>query len=151
MRHYTLLLVCTLLALPVFADPGGAIAVIVNKENSIDDLSTKELKAAFQGYGLSGLKTQNVALVYLRGEIEDTFNLKVLGISSKKVKVYWLKRVFEGESDLRKIFKSAEKVKAFIGQNQASIGFIPATALDDSVKAISIDTKKHDDSGYALK
>ena len=151
MRLYTLLLGFALTAMPAVADPGGAIAVIVNQQSPIDELSARELKAAFEGYGLPGVKTQNIALVYLRGEIEDRFNLTVLGVSSKKVKVYWLRRVFEGESDLRKIFKSADEVKTYIGENEASVGFIFAGHLDDSVKAISIDARKHDDPGYVLR
>jgi ABC-type phosphate transport system substrate-binding protein len=146
-----LLLIFTLLAPPAVAAPDGAIAVVVNKGNAIDNLSGKELKAAYEGYGLPGSKDQNIAIVYLRGDIENKFNLKVLGISSKKVKVYWLKRVFAGESDLRKILKTAAEVKAFIGQNETAIGFIPAADLDDSVKPISIDAKKHDDPAYKIQ
>ena len=133
------------------ADAGGPIAVIVHPASPVEDLSEKELKAAYEGYGLPGLKTQNVALVYLRGETEDSFNLKVLGISSKKVKVYWLRRVFEGESDLRKILKTTDEAKAFVAGNEASIGFVPATEVDDSVKAISIGGKKQDDPEYLLR
>ena len=133
------------------ADPGGPIAVIVHPASPVEDLSEKELKAAYEGYGLPGLKTQNIALVYLRGEIEDSFNLKVLGMSSKKVKVYWLRRVFEGESDLRKILKTTDAVKAFVAGNEASIGFIRAAEVDDAVKAISVGGKKHDDPGYSLR
>ena len=152
MRHSIgLLLIYMLLAAPAGADPGGTIAVIVNKGNAVDNLAVKELKAAFEGYGLPGSKDQNIPIVYLRGDIENKFNLKVLGISSKKVKVYWLKRVFAGESDLRKILKSAAEVKAFIGQNETAIGFIPMGDLDDSVKPISIDGKKHDDPEYKLQ
>ena len=152
MRHSIgLLLICTLLAVPAVAAPDGAIAVIVNKANAVDNLSGKELKAAFEGYGLPGSKASNTAIVYLKGEVENKFNLKILGISSKKVKVYWLKRVFAGESDLRKILKTAAEVKAFIDQNETAIGFIPAVDLDDSVKPISIDGKKHDDPEYKLQ
>ena len=150
MKLLALLLGMALTAVAV-ADPGGPIAVIVHPASTVEDLSEKELKATYEGYGLPGLKTQNVALVYLRGETEDSFNLKVLGISSKKVKVYWLRRVFEGESDLRKILKTTDEVKAFVAGNEASIGFVPATEVDDSVKAISIGGKKQDDPEYLLR
>ena len=151
MRFLTLLLGLALAAVAAAAAPGGPIAVVVNRQSPVEDLSEKQLKAAYQGYGLPGLKTPNIALGYLRGEIENTFNLTVLGISSKKVKVFWLRRVFEGESDLRKILKSADEVKAFVGGSETSIGFIPAAEVDDSVKAISIGGKKHDDPGYLLR
>ena len=152
MRHHMLLLVGTLLlAMPVVAAADGTIAVIINKQSPIDDLSTRELKAAFEGYGLPGSATQNIELVYLTGGIEDSFNQKVLGVSSKRVKVYWLRRVFKGESDLRRILKTAEEGKAFSDANEAAIGFIPASELDDSVKAISIDARRHDDAEYTLR
>ena len=151
MKSLTLLLGFALTAVAAAADPGGPIAVIVNPQSPVEDLSEKELKAAYEGYGLPGLKTQNIALVYLRGEIEDAFNLKVLGISSKKVKVYWLRRVFEGESDLRKILKSGDEVRAFVGGNEASIGFLPAAQVDASVKAVSINGKKPNEPGYLLR
>lgn len=151
MLNRALLLLCTLLAVPSGGDPGGPIAVIVNNRSPIENLSTKELRAAFEGYGLAGLETRNIALVYLRGEIEDSFNLKVLGISSKKVKVYWLRRVFEGESDMRRIFASVAEARDFVSQNEASIGFIPASELDGSVRAICIDAERHDAPGYPLR
>lgn len=148
MRIQTFLLMSLLLAGPVVGEP---IAVIVHPQSPIQSLTSKELKAAYEGYGLPGVESQEIALVYLRGEIEDAFNRSVLGISSKKVKVYWLRRVFEGESDMRRIFKTAAKVKAFIGEHQECIGYIPASELDDSVRAISIDAAGHDDPGYPLK
>ena len=151
MRYVRFLLISALLAASAGADQDGAIAVIVNEKSPVDNLSARELKAAFEGYGQPGAKTQNSAIVYLRGDIENRFNLKAMGISSKKVKVYWLKRVFKGESDLRKILKSAAEVKAFIAQNETSIGFIPAADLDDSVKPVTIDGKKHDDPQYKLR
>ena len=151
MRRYMLLLVCTLLAGTAVADADGAIAVIINQQSPIENLSSRELKAAFEGYGLPGSGTQNIALVYLAGEIEDAFNLQVLGISSKKVKVYWLRRVYKGESDLRQILKTAAEVKAFIAANEAAIGFIPAAELDDSVRAVSIDARSPADPEYELK
>ena len=147
MRIRTLLIVSLLLVGPVAGEP---IAVIVHPGSSVQNLTSKELKEAYEGYGLPGVDDE-VTLVYLRGEIEDAFNQVVLGISSKKVKVYWLKRVFEGESDMRKICKTVAEVKAFIGENQACIGFIPAAGLDDSVRAITIDQKAHGDPEYRLK
>ena len=147
MRISTLFVVGLLLAGPV---SGESIAVVVNPQSPIQNLTAKELKAAYEGYGLPGV-AEDVTLVYLRGKTEDAFNRSVLGISSKKVKVYWLRRVFEGESDMRRIFKTAAKVKAFIGEHQECIGYIPASELDDSVRAISIDAAGHDDPGYPLK
>ena len=147
MRISTLFVVGLLLAGPV---SGESIAVVVNPQSPIQNLTAKELKAAYEGYGLPGV-AEDVTLVYLRGKTEDAFNQGVLGISSKKVKVYWLKRVFEGESDMRKICKTVAQVKAFIGENEGCIGFIPAPELDDSVRAITIDAKTHDDPGYQLK
>lgn len=140
-----------MLAMPVVAAADGAIAVVINKQSTIDDLSTRQLKAAFEGYGLPGSEIQNIELAYLAGKIEDTFNQKVLGVSSKRVKVYWLRRVFKGESDLRRILKTAAEVKAFIEAHEAAIGFIPASELDDSVKAITIDARRHDDPEYSLQ
>ena len=144
----TLLIASLLLAGPV---AGESIAVIVNPQSPMQNLTADELKAAYEGYGLPGADSEDTALVYLRGETEDAFNLAVLGISSKKVKVYWLRRVFEGESDLRKIFKTAAEVKSFVSENEDCIGFIPAADLDDSVRAITIDATGHDAAGYLLE
>ena len=132
---------------PILADP---IAVVVHPQSSVQDLTTKELKAAYEGYGLPGISAE-IVLVYLRGDLEDAFNLSVLGVSSKKVKVYWLRRVFEGESDLRRISKTAAEVKAFVGANKECIGFVPAGELDGSVRAITIDGAAHGDPGYPLE
>lgn len=132
---------------PVLADP---IAVIVHPQSSIQDLTSRELKAAYEGYGLPGISAE-ITLVYLRGDVEDAFNLSVLGVSTKKVKVYWLRRVFEGESDLRRTSKTAVEVKAFVGAYKECIGFVPAGELDGSVRAITIDGVAHGDPGYPLK
>lgn len=128
---------------------GDPIAVIVNPQSPIQNLTSKELKAAYEGYGLPGI-SEEITLVYLRGDLEDAFNLSVLGISSKKVKVFWLKRVFEGESDLRRICKVVAEAKTFIGGNVECIGFIPAADLDESVRAITIDGAAYSDPGYPV-
>ena len=148
MRLRTLLIVSLLLTGPA---AGESIAVIVHPDSPIQNLTAKELKAAYEGYGLPGGGSEDITLAYLRGDIEDTFNQTVLGISSKKVKVYWLRRVFEGESDLRKILKTVADVKDFVAQNEQCIGFLPAAELDDSVRAITIDEVMHDAPGYFLE
>ena len=148
MRIFALLGLSLLLAGPLVAEP---IAVIVHPQCPVQELTSEELRAAYEGYGLPGVDSHEIALVYLRGDIEDAFNQAVLGISSKKVKVYWLRRVFEGESDLRKIVKSVAEARAFVAQNTECIGFIPAAELDDSVRAVAIDGTSHTDAGYPLK
>jgi len=142
-----LLAVSLLLAVPALADP---IVVVVNPASPIQELTSKELKAAYEGYGLPDI-SEEITLVYLRGDIEDAFNLSVLGISSKKVKVYWLRRVFEGESDLRRICKTPAEVRRFVSENADCIGFLPVPELDESVRAISIDGTPHSDPGYPVK
>jgi len=114
------------------------LVVVVDRDSPLEDISGADLRALFQGYGLPQLRATNIELVYLRGEAEDRFNEAVLGLPSRKVREYWLKKVFQGEGDARTHCRDAAAVLARVGGNQAAIGFVPAGAVGPQVRALTI-------------
>jgi hypothetical protein len=118
--------------------PPEPLVVVVDRNSPIQDISLDELRALFQGYGLPQLRATNIELVYLRGEAEDRFNLAVLGLPSRKVREYWLKKVFQGEGDARTHCRDPAAVIARVAGNQAAVGFVPAGAVSHQVQALTI-------------
>lgn len=128
-----------------------AVVLVIGKQSPVDSLSLKDLKSIYKGHRIAAFQNKTLTLAYLRGDLEDTFNQKILGLSTKKVNTYWLRKVFQGEGDVRKYFNNAAEAKRFIAVNDHAIGFIYADELDDSIKAIAIDGRSIKDPNYLLR
>jgi ABC-type phosphate transport system substrate-binding protein len=66
----------------------------------------------------------------------DEFYLTIAGRSSAQIKAYWSKIIFTGRGQPpRTVANSLEMIKV-IASNPAAIGYIDASLLDDSVRAL---------------
>jgi hypothetical protein len=133
------------------AGGGGAIAVVVSPDSPLTEISASDLKAVFQGYGLPQMRATNIILVHLKGEAEDRFNGVVLGLSSRQVRAYWLKKVFQGEGDARKYCRDAASVVERVSGNRSAIGFMYAADLVDQVRALRMDSRTPAHPDYLLR
>lgn len=132
---------------------GLELAVIVNKENPIDDLSSEELIRIFKQekqYWDQGKKIY--FLMQETGSVEKEIVLrKIYKMDPEALKKFWLAKMFRGEiSSFPKTLSSNGAVKRFISRSPMSIGYIDAAEMDDSVKALSIDGKRPGEPGYSL-
>lgn len=113
--------------------------IVVAKNANYDVISTKEAFKLWMGKK----KRLNGKKVVIVDQKEDTpaqveFYQKVLNKSTQEMKAYWAKLVFMGNSFPPRKLSNDKKVKAWLKTHPNSIGYIDASALDDSVKVLLV-------------
>lgn len=121
---------------------GMDVAIIVNKDNPINELTFRELTAIFelqQQFWKGGSKVR--VIMQKAGCPEKNVMLKhVYHRTDESLNKYWLIRMFKAEiADLPEIEASNEKVKQEVSKQVDAIGFIDASKVDDTVKVLKID------------
>ena len=116
----------------------GEGVVISNKSTGIDSISAAEVKSLF-------LKKKdtfaNGAHVVVADQSDDSanrkeFTKKVIGKKSKKLKVYWSKRVFAGKGTPPKVIGDNKAMLEWVAKTPNSLGYVSADAVNDSVKVL---------------
>lgn len=128
------------------------VAIIGNKEITIDNISSKELVDIFK-QEKQYLGNKKIYLIMLEsGSREKKIMLKkIYSMTEEELKKLWLFKMFGGEiTGFPKVFASNEAVKSFVSRVSNAIGFINADFLDDSVKVFRVDNKLPSDTGYLL-
>ena len=150
-----LLLASVFISVLSFASGGvpDDVAVIVNKENPVNGLTSKDL---------SGILRQdkqfweNGRKIYLlmreSGATEKKVILrKIYQMDDEELKRFWLSKMFTGDiSSFPKTLHSTEAVKRFVAEDPDAVGFIDATYVDDSVKVLPIDGRLPQEKNYLL-
>lgn len=154
MHRPGLILLCSLLLCLGSTLRGMDVAIIVNKDNPINELSFRELTALFelqQQFWKSGSRVHVVILQ--AGRPERNVMLKtVYHRTDEGLNKYWLNRMFKAEiTDLPQIEPSAEQAKLEVVKRVNAIGFIDASKVDDSVKVLRIDGLLPGAEKYRLK
>lgn len=138
----------------IFAMDG--IAVIVNKDNAVENLTVSQAKQIFSGqitnWGDIGGGDNAEINVYSREESSGTRNefLNILGMNS----------VFDTSKEKKltekaEIYNSSDEVKKAVAEDKNGIGYIAMSTVDKTVKGINIDevkisTKSVGDEDYKL-
>ena len=136
MKTTRFLTACALLAclVPAFA---GDVVVIVNKAN--DNTIDKTLIARiYQGESRTWPNGGSIAAYDLsednpeRGE----FDTEVVGKSQTALKSLWAQNVFTGKALPPKTAASDDDVKKAVAANKNAIGYVKASSVDATVKAV---------------
>ncbi|HZR46754.1 MAG TPA: hypothetical protein VFA47_08630 [Candidatus Manganitrophaceae bacterium] len=131
----------------------GEVAVIVNRENPVDELAYDQLVKIFKQEKQHWSDGRPIYLIMQEaGSPEKELVLKrVFKMDQEELKKFWLARIFRGEiSSFPKTLGSNAAVRRFVGQVAVAIGFIDPSAADQSVKVLRIDGKLPGDKGYLL-
>ena len=128
----TLIVVCALsLALLPNLIIGQDIVIIVNSENSVEELSKKKLKKIYSGK----IKTwdDGTALKPIDAppddEIRKIFSKKVLKKSTKKVERMYMKNALSGKSQPPKQMKNYEDIISWVKENVGAIAYVPKSIM----------------------
>jgi ABC-type phosphate transport system substrate-binding protein len=112
--------------------------VIVNPKNPTAALTAEQVAAlylgnatTFPGGGPAALVDQPEA-----AGIRGTFYQKAIGRSVAQVRATWARITFTGKGMPPKELKSDADVKAFVAADPQAIGYVDASAVDSSVKAV---------------
>lgn len=125
-------------ALSAFA-PAAEIAIIVNKENTIEKLTTGEAKL----YWLRKIKkrwpdlNKNIKPVDRKSANpeQEAFYAKVLGMSATDVETYFSQRQYEAAEKPQDKFNSDAQVIDFVAEEAGAIGFVNTASLTAEAKA----------------
>lgn len=127
------------------------IAIIVNKNNPINNLTLDELKNIYLGKITSFSNHERIVLTEY-APLKKKFYKIVLDKSIGNVKKYWISFVLSGKSANPPIeFKDMDEIKTFVLKNPGAICFIDLSDINKGMKVLTIDGKRPGDAKYPLK
>jgi len=128
------LLVATILSASASAEE---VAVIVNKSNAnpVDRALVVKL------YTGAARSWPDGSPVFVLDQAEDSlaraeFYAQVIGKSAATMKAIWAQNIFSGRGLPPKLANPDVEMKKLVSANKNAIGYISASAVDDSVKVI---------------
>ena len=157
-RSIVAVLALAILMPPIFAAharaQNGDVAVIVNPNNSVTNLSLAELRRIFAGerHVWPG-GTQVKLIVRAPGSHERGVLLRLMGMSESEYKQYWTAQIFRGNADVEPL-----SIPSFGMVKEAAVAFPGAIGLVDAhdlkpgmyLKVLKIDQHMPGEAGYPL-
>ncbi|MEX8520466.1 MAG: substrate-binding domain-containing protein [Leptothrix sp. (in: b-proteobacteria)] len=136
LRRRCALLVCIALLNPCAARADD-IVVIVNKDNpnSIDRAFVERLYTG----AIKGWPDGSPAFVLDLAENDPAralFSTRVLGRSLANMRAIWSQNIFTGKGLPPRVVSPDAEMKRLVATNRNAIGYIRASQLDDSVRAV---------------
>ena len=120
------------------ASANAEVVVIVNPKNPAANLSAEQVAALYLGNsstfpdgGAAALADQPESAA-----VRGAFYEKATGRSAAQAKATWARLTFTGKGTPPKELKSDADVKAFVASDPKAIGYVDASAVDGSVKAV---------------
>jgi len=132
---------------------GGDVAIVVNPENPMDELSSKDLCAIFELRQRSWPNRNLIAVATLKSDMPERELIlsRVYHRSEEALTRYWRLRIFKAEiTDIPEVMASRDKLKQWISRLRNGISFIDASAVDATVKVLRIDGRLPGEPGYVL-
>ena len=130
------------------------LAIIVNKENGVDDLKYTELRQIFMTERSHWPHGTKITVVMLeRGQPEREIALRLIyGMNEAEFSRFILRRSFTGDTpSVPKTVVAATVMKKFVAYVPGAIGYVRIDQLDNSVKPIRIEGRVPGDPAYRLK
>jgi ABC-type phosphate transport system substrate-binding protein len=138
MKKILLIIPVLFIVMTAFA-PSAEIAIILNKENTIEKLTVGEAKL----YWLRKIKkrwpdlNKNIKPVDRKSgnPEQEAFYAKVLGMSATDVETYFSTRQYEAAEKPQDKFASDAAVIDFVAEEAGAIGFVNTASLTAEAKA----------------
>lgn len=139
--------------LPEQAFPTQPLAILVNRSNTVDDLSMAELRRIFLGERSHWPNGRRITLVMREpGEPERKTILRdVCQMNESELKNHFLHGLFTGEILVSpKILATPVGVRKFVFNVPGAIGYLRLSDVDNTVKIVRVDEFLPEDKGYRL-
>jgi ABC-type phosphate transport system substrate-binding protein len=139
---------------PARAQDAEPLAIVVNRNNPLSEISTADLRRLFRGQRSRWSNGRRVTLVMRDpGTPERQAILRSLyGLAEEEYRRTYLQAVFSGEaSDAPKTLASTNGVLRFVYNVPGAIGYVRARAADRSVKTLRVDGRLPGEPGYRLE
>lgn len=131
-----------------------SLAIVVNQSNSIENLSTQELRTIFLGERSHWPNGRRITLVMMEpGQPERRAVLReICRMSENDFTRHFLQGLFTGEVFVSpKTLATPVGVRKFVFNVPGAIGYVRAGDVDDSVKVIRVDGHLPEDKEYSLR
>ncbi|GBF24993.1 hypothetical protein MnTg02_00021 [bacterium MnTg02] len=131
----------------------GLVAIVAHLATPVNDLSINQLRQIFLAeQQFWNDKSRITILIRAPTAFERTLVLnQIYRMSEQQFRQYWIGKLFRAEvSGGPKIVFSSEMALELITAIPGSITFMPVSAVNDSVKLVSIDGKLPGDPEYPL-
>ena len=138
------------------ARAGTVVVVVVNSGNGLKSVRSRELSQVFLG---KTTEIQGSKFIPMRTKSEGVYKVfrkKVLGMSNKKERTYWLKEVMKGRVSLVKQANGDGDVLDFVNDNSNGIGVVSLRTYENArssgsrVTALKIDGAGPGAGGYPM-
>jgi ABC-type phosphate transport system substrate-binding protein len=133
MINFTKIISLTLLTISLHA---GEYAVVVNKKNTIGEISKKQLKNIFLKRQFF-IGNQKVIAINVSANmpLRIYFEKNILGMSRERLNSFWTSQHFHGVSP-PSTQSSTNSVKIFVKNVDGAMGYLPKSLVDDSLKVV---------------
>ena len=140
-------------AAAVVAGPSGDVAVVVNQNTPVENLSMGDLKSTVKGDRQFWRPNQRITIL-IRAPVaheRDVLLKKVYKMSEAEFKQYWVAKVFRTEAPSGpKVIYSNETALALINSLPGAIAFVDAGQVPKGVKIVKVDGLLPGSRGYPL-
>ena len=139
--------------LPEQTLPTQPLAIVVNRSNTVEDLSMAELRRIFLGERSHWPNGRRITLVMREpGEPERIAILKdVCQMNEGELKNHFLHGLFTGEILVSpKILATPVGVRKFVFNVPGAIGYLRLSDVDNTVKIVRVNEFLPEDKGYKL-
>ncbi len=149
-------LAATLLAVaprPVRAGNDVALAIIVAPGSKLTNISVADLRRVFQSERLTDPEGNRLIALNHPPKTPDRvgFDTVVLGMDPEGVGRFWIDRKIRGGSGPPRTVESLATLRRVVEKLPGAIGYIRPAQLSGEVRAVRVDGKLPEDSGYPVR
>src|SRR5215470_13378925 len=130
------------------------LAIVVNRNNPVEDVSLPELRAMFFGQKKWWSHKNRITLAAMRHTTPEwkTVQRVIYKVNQHELEHYYLYQSFKGEGvNLPVMMQAPADVKKFVAKTPGAVGYVRASDVDDTVKVVRINGLLPDDDGYPLR
>jgi hypothetical protein len=138
---------------PVRAGNEVALAVIVSPNSKLTNISVADLRRVFQSERLTDPDGNRlIALNHPPKTVDRVgYDQVVLGMDPEGVGRFWIDRKIRGGSGPPRTVESLATLRRVVEKLPGAIGYLRPSQLSNEVRAVRVDGKLPEDSGYAVR
>ncbi len=132
----------------------SAIAIVVNKDTEIENLSLKELRSIFLAERQSWKDRRRIILLVRapKSDERDFVLNRIYQMTEAQFRQYWIAKMFRAEVPRGpKIVFSTDMTLELVVAIPGSISFMRATDVSGEVKLVRVDGRLPSENGYPLQ
>jgi len=128
------------------------LAIVVSKDSPVSDISFYELKRLYMGEQVNSSGKRLLPLNMTPASRErGGFDKAVLQMSPDAIARYWVDRKIRGDSGPPKTIEPLDLLQRVVARLDGAVGYAPVNEIRPELKALRIDGKGPNDSGYPLE